>query len=79
MTSKEEWFAIVDQEEGQKLVLNVMEEVLDKTQNVIFRRRIENQLLPYTLSYVRNTFLGVAEVGYSLIDVDIWTVFAQVV
>jgi hypothetical protein len=54
------------------LVLNVIEEVLDKTQNVIFRRRIENQLLPYTLSYVRNTFLGVAEVDYELFRIDRW-------
>jgi hypothetical protein len=61
MTTKEEWISIIDQEEGQKLALNIVEEVLSKTQSVIFQRKIEQQLVPYTLNYVKNTVLGVIQ------------------
>ena len=45
MTSKEEWWSIIDQEEGQKLAIQIIEEVLGRSQTVIFQRRIESQAL----------------------------------
>lgn len=66
MATKEEWISIIEQEEGQKLAIQIVEEILNKSQTVIFQRRIQNQLIPYTLNYIRNTILGVAEVSIGM-------------
>jgi hypothetical protein len=62
MATKDEWFSILDQEEGQKLSIAIIEEIVSKSQNVIFQRKIQTQLIPYTLNYIKNTILGVVEV-----------------
>ena len=80
MTSKEEWMSIIDVEEGHRLSVSIVEEVLQKTQDVIFQRRIQAQLIPYTLNYFRNTVLRVVEVFIFLIKkrlIDIVEVFKK--
>ena len=62
MATKEEWFAIIDQEEGHKLAIQIVEDVLERSQTVIFQRRIQSQLIPYTLLFAKNTFMGVVQV-----------------
>jgi hypothetical protein len=62
MASKEEWFQILDQEEGHKFILLVLDEVLQKSQTVIFQKRIEAQLIPYTANHVKQSVLNTVQV-----------------
>ena len=63
MASKEEWINIVDGEEGQKLGILVVEQVLEKVSNVIFKKRIQNHLIPYTLDYVKSVAMEIIDVS----------------
>lgn len=60
--SKEEWNTILDTEEGQKTAILVVEQVLEKVSRVIFEKRIQNQLIPYTLNYVKSVSLEIVHV-----------------
>lgn len=52
--SKEEWTHIIDTEDGQKIALAIVEQVLDQVSTVIFKKRIQHELIPYTLNYVKS-------------------------
>lgn len=60
---KEDWFAFVEQEDGETFVYNIVEEVLQKTTNTILQKKTEEQLLPYTVEFARDTVMDVIDVS----------------
>ena len=62
MSNLQEWFALIDQEEGEQLVCEIMEEILQKSQQVIFERHIESQVLPYAVKFAKDTLLKMVQV-----------------
>ena len=60
--SKEDWNAIIEQEEGELFVVSLIDEILAKSQNVLFEKRIDIQVLPYTVSYCKNVLLDLINV-----------------
>lgn len=57
MTTKEEWTALVEQEDSENFVITIVEEVLTRTQNVLFDKRIDRQLLPFVTAYCKEQLL----------------------
>jgi hypothetical protein len=57
-----EWFSIVDGEEGEQLASTLIEELIQRSQEVIFERHIESQVLPYAVSFAKDTFVDFIEV-----------------
>ena len=62
--SKEDWNSIIDIEEGVQTVLSVVEVVLEKVSEVIFKKRIQSQLIPYTLNYVKSVSMDIIHVCF---------------
>jgi hypothetical protein len=62
MTTKEEYFNIIDQEEGEQLAYNIIEDILTRGQEVLFEKHIESQVLPYAVQFAKETLLRIVEV-----------------
>jgi hypothetical protein len=60
---KEEWNHIIDTEEGQKIALSIVEQVLDQLSTVIFKKRVQHQLIPYTLDYLKSVSMEIVNVS----------------
>ncbi|KAJ3226488.1 hypothetical protein HK099_004798 [Clydaea vesicula] len=78
MATKEEWFAIVEVEEGEQLVSTLLDEILQKAQEVIFERHIESQVLPYAVQFAKETLLNLIDWNFfkhdhGTIDPNTWT------
>jgi hypothetical protein len=63
MSTREEYFNIVEQEEGEILIQKILAEVLHNCSEVLFEKHIESQVLPYALSFAKDTILMMVEVG----------------
>ncbi|KAI9193418.1 uncharacterized protein BJ171DRAFT_637519 [Polychytrium aggregatum] len=61
MTSKEDWFLVVDQEDGEQFVCSLIEEILNRSQEVLFEKHIESQVLPYAVQFSKTTLLKIIE------------------
>ncbi|KAJ3109357.1 hypothetical protein HDU96_007245 [Phlyctochytrium bullatum] len=61
MTQKDEYTAIVDQEEGELLAISLIEEILTKGQDVLFEKHIESQVLPYAVQFAKDTILTIVQ------------------
>jgi hypothetical protein len=57
-----DWFSIVDGEEGEQLVSVFIEELIQRSQEVIFERHIESQVLPYAVNFAKDTIVDIIEV-----------------
>ena len=63
MTAKEDiWQAVFEQEEGELFILSLVEEILNKSQNVLFEKHIDGQLLPYAVQATRKTLVSIIDV-----------------
>lgn len=62
MASKEDWMQLIDQEEGELLVISLIQEIIQKSQALIFERHIDNQLLPYTVEFAKETLMSLVDV-----------------
>ena len=61
MTSKEDFLAIIDQEEGELLITSIIEDILQRSHDVLFEKHIESQVLPYAVDFAKKTVLGIVE------------------
>ncbi|KAI8853251.1 hypothetical protein BC829DRAFT_430203 [Chytridium lagenaria] len=61
MTQKDDYLAIVDQEEGELLAISLIEEILTRGQEVLFEKHIESQVLPYAVQFARDTILTIVQ------------------
>nr|KAJ3418269.1 hypothetical protein HK105_000123 [Polyrhizophydium stewartii] len=65
MATKEDWLQLVDQEEGELLVLSLIEEIIERSQHVLFEKYIDVQVLPYAVGFARETLLSLLKVPSS--------------
>ena len=64
MTIKEEfWLQSLEQEETELLAHEFVEQVLQNTQNVLFERHIENQLIPFATHFAKATMMKTIKVS----------------
>ena len=61
---RDQWLALLEQEEGELLVFSVVDDILHKTQAVIFEKHIERQVLPFAVSYAKDALITMIEVCY---------------
>ncbi|KAJ3045181.1 hypothetical protein HDV00_011051 [Rhizophlyctis rosea] len=61
MTTKEDFLLIIDQEEGELLVSSLIEEILQRSHDVLFEKHIESQVLPYAVEFAKETVVGIVE------------------
>lgn len=55
MASKEEWKGIIEQEEGELFVLSLIEDIIYESQQILFRKYIDIQILPYSVQHFHST------------------------
>ncbi|KAJ8324831.1 hypothetical protein BDV3_004784 [Batrachochytrium dendrobatidis] len=77
MTTKEEWLQLVDQEEGESLALALVEDILQRSQHVLFEKHIDVQVLPYTVNFARDTLVSLVNYRFfrrdpGNIDPELW-------
>ncbi|KAL2916266.1 hypothetical protein HK105_204022 [Polyrhizophydium stewartii] len=77
MATKEDWLQLVDQEEGELLVLSLIEEIIERSQHVLFEKYIDVQVLPYAVGFARETLLSLLKYKFfrrdpGNIDPDLW-------
>jgi hypothetical protein len=48
---KDEWSHFIEQEEGEMMVLDFIEDTIVNCQKVIFAKQIDIQILPFTVKY----------------------------
>lgn len=58
----DEWFYIVDQEEGELLAAQIVEEVLQKVQQVLFQKHIASQIVPFSVNDLNDQIMEILEV-----------------
>jgi hypothetical protein len=54
---KDEWIFAIEQEEGEIFILELVQETIDKTQNILFERHIDVQILPHTIDFCKEQLL----------------------
>ncbi len=64
MATKEEWFSIFEQEDGELFVTDLIESIIHKSQQILFKKHIDIQILPYTVEFAKQTLLDIINVFY---------------
>jgi hypothetical protein len=64
MATKEEWGLIIEQEEGEELILNLLEDIIHQSHQILFKKHIDVQILPYTVQFASNTIMDAIHVIY---------------
>jgi hypothetical protein len=73
---QEAWSYMLEQEDGELFCLSLIEEILQKSQQVLFQKRIDSQVLPYSSSFCKEICQGL--VAYKFFkhdngnDLEIW-------
>ncbi len=62
MASKEEWITILEQEDAEMVSIQVVEDIITSAQDVIFKKYLDQQILPYSLDFARNTLQDIIHV-----------------
>jgi hypothetical protein len=62
MSTKEDWGSILEQEDGELFCLTLIEEILQKSQKVLFEKRIDIQVLPYATAFCKEVCLNLIAV-----------------
>ncbi|KAI8897166.1 hypothetical protein BC833DRAFT_57099 [Globomyces pollinis-pini] len=57
MATKEDWVSVVEQEEGELLVIQLIDEVIHNSHQVLFKKHIDVQILPFAVDFAKNTIL----------------------
>ncbi|KAG5459182.1 MAG: hypothetical protein BJ554DRAFT_446 [Olpidium bornovanus] len=60
--SEAEWLLILEQEAAEFLAESVVDEVLQRSQDVLFEKHIESQVLPYAVQFCKKTIENMVEV-----------------
>eukprot|EP00128_Syssomonas_multiformis_P012814 Colp12_sorted_trinity150504_noHs@26647 len=56
-----EWQTLVENEDGEAFIQDLVEEIYDISQKVIYQRYIESQVMPYTIERAKETLLYIIE------------------
>ena len=62
MTNKEDWFQFIEQEEGELLAMSIVEQVVRKSEHVLFEKHIDVQVLPFVVQFAKATLLNIINV-----------------
>jgi hypothetical protein len=62
MATKEEWISIFEQEDGELFATGLIEEVILKSQQILFKKHIDIQILPFTVEFAKQTLLDIINV-----------------
>ncbi|KAJ3026324.1 UNVERIFIED_CONTAM: hypothetical protein HDU68_005861 [Siphonaria sp. JEL0065] len=57
----QEWFMVIDQEEGENLATSIVEGIVNRGQEVLFEKHIESQVLPYAVQFAKGTLLKIVQ------------------
>ncbi|KAI8799927.1 hypothetical protein BJ742DRAFT_108246 [Cladochytrium replicatum] len=74
---RDDWFTVVDMEEGEALVAAIINEILLKSHDVLFEKHIEVQVLPYAVQFAKETLLSIIQWEFfkrdeGVIDSETW-------
>ncbi|KAI8904097.1 hypothetical protein EDD86DRAFT_249980 [Gorgonomyces haynaldii] len=76
MTTKEDWIGLTDQEDGELFCLQLIEDVILKSQTVLFEKRIDGQVLPFAVNFCKQQLLELVRFKYykqdDLVDPSLW-------
>ncbi|KAJ1334581.1 hypothetical protein BSLG_007736 [Batrachochytrium salamandrivorans] len=77
MATKEEWLQLIDQEDGESLAISLIQEILQRSQHILFEKHIDVQVLPYAVGFARDTLVSL--INYQFFrcdpgntDTDLW-------
>ncbi|KAI8928198.1 hypothetical protein BC831DRAFT_449537 [Entophlyctis helioformis] len=77
MATKEDWLQLIEQEEGESFVLSLIQDIISRSQHVLFEKHIDVQVLPYAVGFARDTLLSLIDYKFfrrdpGNIDMDLW-------
>lgn len=61
--TREDYQSLIDTEEGEIFIVSLVEEVVQKSQDVLFEKHIESQVLPYAVQFAKSAVDEIIEVG----------------
>lgn len=64
MASKEEWFHFIEEEESEMFALDLIEDIISNSQKVLFAKKIDAQILPYTVTFAEEAMNDMINVRY---------------
>ncbi|KAJ1551123.1 hypothetical protein HK096_003017 [Nowakowskiella sp. JEL0078] len=64
LPNRDDWNSIINQEEGEVFILQIIEEILQSSQDVLFEKHIESQVLPFAVQFSKQTLLRILEWGF---------------
>ena len=59
----EEWISLVDQEDGEAIVMSLIDEIISNTQKIVFERNIEKQIVPFSSKFGKNVAIDLIKVS----------------
>lgn len=68
--AEEDYILLVDQEEGAAFILDLLDDVFARSEEILFAKHIQRQLVPYTVNVFEKDLLD-------LIDVMKWFQFIE--
>uniref|UniRef100_UPI00358F2580 uncharacterized protein C2orf81 homolog isoform X2 n=1 Tax=Myxine glutinosa TaxID=7769 RepID=UPI00358F2580 len=66
--TESEWVAMLEQEEGEDIVMDIMDELMSRTMDRCYKVYIERQLFPYMANWVKEAVLQVVECRFIVHD-----------
>jgi hypothetical protein len=67
MATKEEWMDIIAQEEGERFVLALLEDIIHQSHQILFKKHIDVQILPFTVNFARDVIMDIVHVSNDLL------------
>lgn len=76
MTEIDQWYTFtLEQESAEQFAESFIEEIIKKSQDVLFEKHLESQVLPYAVSFTQDTLSNMIKVkksGFCLILVGVF-------
>lgn len=76
MSKNDDWEHMLEQEDGELYCISLIEEIIQKSQQVLFEKRIDIQVLPFATAFCKEVCLEL--VSYKFFkhdpgnDLDMW-------
>ncbi|KAI9136912.1 hypothetical protein BKA69DRAFT_1128678 [Paraphysoderma sedebokerense] len=68
--SKHLWFSILNQEESELFIHSIVEEIIQRSQDLLFEKHISSQVLPYAVQFAKNVIVEMIEWEFFLQDTE---------
>ncbi|KND02513.1 uncharacterized protein SPPG_02971 [Spizellomyces punctatus DAOM BR117] len=60
-TTKDDYLQLIDTEEGELFIVSLVEHIVQRSQDVLFEKHIESQVLPYAVQFAKETIDEIVE------------------